>query len=69
LAETAGTRGEPLRKQPKMWHMPMVSLGGIVGAGLFVGSGAVINAVGRALRGVVAETGTGGAGAVREVGK
>lgn len=69
MAETAGTQGEPLRKQLEMWHMTMVSLGGVIGAGLFVGSGAVINAVGRALRGVVAEIGIGGAGAVREVGK
>ena len=43
-----GTQGEPLEKQLKMRHMTMIFLGGIIGAGLFVGSGAVINAVGPA---------------------
>jgi len=74
LAEATSTqrqevRGETLEKQPKTRHMTMISLGGIIGAGLFVGSGAVTKAVGRTLRAVVAETGTGEAEDVREVGK
>ena len=44
-----GTQGEPLKKQLKMRHMTMIFLGGIIGAGLFVGSDAVINAVGPAV--------------------
>ena len=43
-----GTQGEPLKKQLKMRQMTMIYLGGTIGAGLFVGSGAVINAVGPA---------------------
>ncbi len=54
LAQTAGTQGEigrqapDLKKQLKMRHMTMISLGGVIGAGLFVGSGAVISSVGPA---------------------
>jgi GABA permease len=55
LAEATGTRtvdqgtqGEPLKKHLKMRHMTMISLGGIIGTGLFLGSGAVINVVGPA---------------------
>lgn len=35
-----GVEGEVLKKQLKMRHMTMISLGGVIGAGLFVGSGA-----------------------------
>ncbi|GEN35716.1 amino acid permease [Aneurinibacillus danicus] len=37
---------EKLQKQLKTRHLTMISLGGIIGAGLFVGSGAVINQTG-----------------------
>ena len=53
MAETTSpgqqeAQGEQLKKQLKMRHMTMISLGGVIGAGLFVGSGAVISAVGPA---------------------
>lgn len=32
-----------LQKSLKMRHMRMISIGGVIGAGLFVGSGAVIH--------------------------
>ncbi|MET3289430.1 UNVERIFIED_CONTAM: GABA permease [Brevibacillus sp. OAP136] len=35
-----------LHKQLKTRHLTMISIGGVIGAGLFVGSGAVINATG-----------------------
>jgi len=35
-----------LQKQLKPRHLTMISIGGIIGAGLFVGSGAVINTTG-----------------------
>jgi GABA permease len=37
-----------LQKSLKMRHMRMISMGGVIGAGLFVGSGAVIHATGPA---------------------
>ena len=43
-----GAQGEPLNKQLKIRRMTMISLGGIIGAGLFFGSGPIINAVGPA---------------------
>lgn len=52
MAEATGTQqgvqGEDLKKQLKMRHMTMIALGGVIGAGLFVGSGAVISSVGPA---------------------
>ncbi len=39
---------QELQKHLKMRHMTMIALGGMIGAGLFVGSGAVINATGPA---------------------
>jgi len=52
LAEAVDTREgvqkETLKKELKMRHMTMISLGGVIGAGLFVGSGTVIGAVGPA---------------------
>ena len=52
MPEAVGTREgvqkETLKKELKMRHMTMISLGGVIGAGLFVGSGAVIGAVGPA---------------------
>ena len=40
-----GTTGG-LEKGLRQRHMTMISLGGVIGAGLFVGSGAVMNATG-----------------------
>ncbi len=42
--------GEGAKLQPglKQRHMTMISLGGVIGAGLFVGSGAILNAAGPA---------------------
>ena len=37
-----------LRQALRMRHMTMISLGGVIGAGLFVGSGAVIQSTGPA---------------------
>ncbi|GMA50666.1 putative GABA permease GabP [Alicyclobacillus contaminans] len=39
---------QTLKKDLKMRHMTMISLGGVIGAGLFVGSGAVIQTAGPA---------------------
>jgi GABA permease len=36
-----------LQKSLKSRHMTMISLGGVIGAGLFVGSSTVINTTGR----------------------
>src|SRR4051794_41933853 len=42
-------RGEAgLQRSLKRRHMTMIALGGVIGAGLFVGSGAVINQTGPA---------------------
>lgn len=35
-----------LKKELKIRHITMISLGGIIGAGLFIGSGSLINAAG-----------------------
>ncbi|GAA3325130.1 hypothetical protein GCM10020331_055740 [Ectobacillus funiculus] len=37
-----------LKKELKVRHITMISLGGIIGAGLFVGSGSLINMAGPA---------------------
>ena len=37
---------EQLQKGLRQRHMTMISLGGVIGAGLFVGSGAVMNQTG-----------------------
>ena len=39
---------EQLQKGLRQRHMTMISLGGVIGAGLFVGSGAVMNQTGPA---------------------
>ena len=42
-----GTGGEShLRKGLRQRHLTMIAIGGVIGAGLFVGSGAVIKEVG-----------------------
>src|SRR3954465_14258232 len=52
-------RGEAgLQRSLKRRHMTMISLGGVIGAGLFVGSGAVINQTGPAA--VLSYLGAGG---------
>ncbi len=43
MAEGSGTQ---LRKGLKPRHLSMIAIGGVIGAGLFVGSGVVINTVG-----------------------
>ncbi|MEW2358861.1 amino acid permease [Spirillospora sp. NPDC029432] len=49
LQETAAPpAGERLRRELRPRHLRMIALGGIIGASLFVGSGAVINTVGPA---------------------
>ena len=42
----AGDEAQGLQKGLKSRHMTMISLGGVIGAGLFVGSSAVINTTG-----------------------
>ncbi|MCL6626069.1 amino acid permease [Alicyclobacillus shizuokensis] len=42
------TQQKSLHKELRMRHMTMISLGGVIGAGLFVGSGAVIQSTGPA---------------------
>jgi GABA permease len=47
MAQTPGDEGH-LRKGLKQRHLAMIAIGGVIGAGLFVGSGAIIGAVGPA---------------------
>ena len=55
---TPETSATGLRKTLKMRHMRMIALGGVIGAGLFVGSGVVIQATGPAAVLSFALTGT-----------
>src|SRR3954452_13609405 len=49
MASTAETSGSGnLQRGLRQRHMTMISLGGVIGAGLFVGSGAVMNSTGPA---------------------
>jgi GABA permease len=47
-ADTRTDRADQLQKGLRQRHMTMISLGGVIGAGLFVGSGAVMNQTGPA---------------------
>jgi GABA permease len=48
-SRTDETPAEPeLQRSLKARHMTMISLGGVIGAGLFVGSGAVMSETGPA---------------------
>ena len=49
VGAVAGATAEPgLRHALKQRHMTMIALGGVIGAGLFVGSGVVVRAAGPA---------------------
>jgi GABA permease len=48
MAATGGDETTDLKPGLKQRHVTMISLGGVIGAGLFVGSGAVINQTGPA---------------------
>src|SRR5689334_19250457 len=48
MAATGGDETTGLKPGLKQRHVTMISLGGVIGAGLFVGSGAVINTTGPA---------------------
>ncbi|OOR15131.1 amino acid permease, partial [Bacillus cereus] len=48
LDAKSGHERASLRQALRMRHMTMISLGGVIGAGLFVGSGAVIQTTGPA---------------------
>src|SRR3954452_14752730 len=48
MAATHADGSEQLQKGLRRRHMTMISLGGVIGAGLFVGSGAVMNQTGPA---------------------
>src|SRR3954467_4560793 len=48
MAATGGDETTGLKPGLKQRHVTMISLGGVIGAGLFVGSGAVINQTGPA---------------------
>lgn len=45
MTEASGTQ---LHKSLRQRHLSMIAIGGVIGAGLFVGSGVVINTVGPA---------------------
>jgi amino acid permease len=47
-ASGTADEGPELKKSLKSRHMTMISLGGVIGAGLFVGSSAVIRTTGPA---------------------
>ncbi|XVQ13778.1 hypothetical protein ACQP1W_14930 [Spirillospora sp. CA-255316] len=47
-AAVTASQDTPLRRELRPRHLRMIALGGIIGASLFVGSGAVIHTVGPA---------------------
>ena len=46
VIQAAPAAGGALHKGLKQRHLTMIAIGGVIGAGLFVGSGVVIKAVG-----------------------
>ena len=48
MSQATQVRPPPLKKGLKQRHLTMIAIGGVIGAGLFVGSGAVMNEAGPA---------------------
>ena len=50
VSETKTTEAPTLRRELKARHLTMIAIGGSIGTGLFVASGATISAAGPAAR-------------------